>query len=338
MKPLIKYLFCSILYYLGIVNLILLFVLKKKENTPLVIIIYHRVVQNLNNEINDELSINHPLVNFRNEMKFIKKWFKIVSLDEAVTNIMKNKYLMEPTLAVTFDDGYVDNYTLAFPILKELNIPATIFLSTGLIGSKEIVWVDKIGQAFLRTKEKQLSLNSCINGTVFNLKNMYFKRKSFNMIAKKLKELDYSDRMRLTDEILNKLGIFKGLCLRMLNWEEVREMADYNITLGAHSMTHPILSKMPFELAKREILESKLAIENVLETTVKHFAFPNGRMEDFSQELKQYCQEIGFESVSTTVYGHNQVDSDVYALKRLAPGKNMPIFAFDLIREFLKKD
>ena len=101
-------------------------------------------------------------------------------------------------------------------------------------------------------------------------------------------------------------------------------------------MTHPILSTMPIKDAKQEICNSKYLIEEKLGQKIKHFAFPNGGLSDFTPELESYCKEIGFESVSTAIYGSNRVNSDVYALKRISPGKNMPIFAVDLVRSFLK--
>lgn len=144
--------------------------------------------------------------------------------------------------------------------------------------------------------------------------------------------------MNLVNEIILKNGGCDNRNKRLLNWQEISEMSSNNISFGSHTMSHPILSKMPVESAKEEILDSKSIIEEKTGLPVKHFAFPNGRAEDFNEELKQYCQKIGFESVSTAIYGNNHIDkTDVFALKRLSPGKNMPIFAVDLIRGFLKK-
>jgi len=208
---------------------------------------------------------------------------------------------------------------------------------------------------------------------VFTLKTLKQRRIAFEQITGKMKELSNIDREPLVNEIVNELGgantnAFNNLSLRgsesdrsnlknriaspsarndtcvcisssqlkMLNWQQIREMSNYGISFQPHTMTHPILSKVPLDKAKEEIRLSKEFIESNLSREVKHFAFPNGRKEDFSEELKQYCREIGFSSVSTAVYGNNATGADTYALKRLSPGKNMPIFAVDLIRGFLR--
>lgn len=305
---------------------------------PIVVLVYHKVTQDIHKEINHNLTINHPLNQFISEMQFLKRHFHIIGLDEAVDAIKNKMGFSGPTLAITFDDGFEDNYRLAFPILKELKIPATIFLTAGVIGTNKLPWVDEIGQAILHTKETSFQLNSCFKDTIFPLRNLQEKRTSYGKITSRLKELTYSERLNLTEEISGKLATPKNKGLRMLNWDEVKEMAQNNISFGAHTMTHPILTKMPFGWAKKEILDSKQVMENRLGIPIKHFAFPNGRPEDFNAALKVYCKELGLESVSTAVYGSNQLGQDVYALKRISPGKNMPIFAVDLVRGFLRKN
>lgn len=337
-KSTVKSILCFVLYYLGITHLLLKFYLSKERDLPIVIFVYHRIVENLDSEVNANLTVNHLLKNFRQEMKFLKEWFNIVTLDEAVQNIRRKISPNKPSVVITFDDGFEDNYRLAFPVLKELNIPATIFLTSGLIGTDKLPWVDKIGESIFFTREKQLILNSFSMNTVFNLGSVQDKRNSCEKITIQLKELDYFERMRIAEEIIQKAGN-RQTQKRMLNWQEVREMSENNIDFGAHTMTHPILSKMPLDSAKTEINDSKTTIEGKAGIAVKHFAFPNGRKEDFNDELKHYCEEIGFKSVATTIYGNNRIDAaDVFALKRLSPGRNMPIFAVDLFRGFLRKD
>lgn len=338
MKKLTKNIICFFVYYSGILNLALKFLINKKTNLPIILLIYHKITEDINSEINDNLTINHPLENFSREMEFLKKWCNIVSLDEAL-DILKSKRASEkPTIAITFDDGFEDNYRLAFPILKKLNIPATIFLTAGLIGTDHLPWVDRIGESIFHSQQKKLCLNPFFKNTVFSLETVNDKRDSFNKITTQLKEINYSDSVKSVDEIIRQVGEPSNTGKRMLNWHEAREMSENNIAFGAHTMTHPILSKMPTDLAKRQINDSKTTIEEKAGIAVKHFAFPNGRTEDFSEELKQYCKEIGFESVSTAIYGSNPLNTDTYSLKRISPGKNMPIFAVDLIRAFLRKD
>jgi peptidoglycan/xylan/chitin deacetylase (PgdA/CDA1 family) len=124
---------------------------------------------------------------------------------------------------------------------------------------------------------------------------------------------------------------------RMLNWEEVKRMADNGITFGSHTHTHPILSRVPLEKAKKDILDSKEIIEKRIGIKVKHFAFPNGRDEDFSEELRDYCKKIGFESVASVIYGMNDPSNgNTYALKRIGAISPVWMLAGELVRLFWK--
>ena len=123
----------------------------------------------------------------------------------------------------------------------------------------------------------------------------------------------------------------------MLNWDEVREMIKNGITIGSHSHTHPILSRMPIEEAKEEIFNSKKVLEKNLGIKIKHFSFPNGRKEDFSEELRDYCREIGFESICSVIYGANDAsEGNVFALKRIGAINPVPMLAGELVRLFCK--
>jgi peptidoglycan/xylan/chitin deacetylase (PgdA/CDA1 family) len=123
----------------------------------------------------------------------------------------------------------------------------------------------------------------------------------------------------------------------MLNWDEVRVMAGNGITFGSHSHTHPILSRMPVAEAKEELLDSKKIIEEQLGQQVKHFAYPNGRIEDFSEELRNYSENIGFESVASVIHGsNNSVNGNQYSLRRITATSPVWLFAAALLRFSVK--
>lgn len=124
----------------------------------------------------------------------------------------------------------------------------------------------------------------------------------------------------------------------MLNWDEVREMSAHGITFGSHSHTHPILSRMPIQEAKEDIVISKQVIEEKLGSKVRHFAFPNGRAEDFSEELRDYCKKIGFESVASVIYGTNCSSNKNYFLERIVATRPIWMLAGEMTRLFLRKN
>jgi peptidoglycan/xylan/chitin deacetylase (PgdA/CDA1 family) len=113
-------------------------------------------------------------------------------------------------------------------------------------------------------------------------------------------------------------------------------MAANGITFGSHSHTHPILSRMPLDQAKEEILISKKILEERLGTEVKHFAIPNGGKDDFSDELRDYCRGIGFESAATLIHGKNDGRSNAFNLRRVGAGSPIWLFAGELLLQFVR--
>jgi peptidoglycan/xylan/chitin deacetylase (PgdA/CDA1 family) len=118
----------------------------------------------------------------------------------------------------------------------------------------------------------------------------------------------------------------------MLGWEEICEMADHLISFGAHTHTHPILSKLDETKAKEEIRLSKEIIEKQIGRSVYHFAFPNGRNEDFTDTLRLYCREIGFKSVLSAEYGNTKSVSNPFSLNRVGIDPDFPCWVMDIAR------
>jgi peptidoglycan/xylan/chitin deacetylase (PgdA/CDA1 family) len=105
----------------------------------------------------------------------------------------------------------------------------------------------------------------------------------------------------------------------MLQWDHIQEMGKYGIDFGSHTLTHPILSRVTLEQARREIEKSKDAIEAKLNIKVKHFAYPVGRRVDFNSEIKHLLSAVGYESAVTTLAGSNDPNRDRFELRRATP-------------------
>ncbi len=215
-------------------------------------------------------------------MEKLIRWAKPISVSN--TNPLEEgvRYV-----GVTFDDGYLDNFTLAYPVLQKYGLPATIYLATSLIGSEGRTWTDQIEHALLQTQREYFSLPELYGGKKISIRKKEEKRAICIELASKLKAVLDKRRKEILKDIFEILGVngsapSKSDPRMMLNWDEVRKMAGNGITFGSHGHTHPILSRMPIEKAKEEIFSSKKAMGENLGMEVKHFSFPNGREEDFS--------------------------------------------------------
>jgi CelD/BcsL family acetyltransferase involved in cellulose biosynthesis/peptidoglycan/xylan/chitin deacetylase (PgdA/CDA1 family) len=290
----------------------------RRRTTPIChIFIYHRV-----NDDYDPFLPAIPVAAFRRQMEFLKKHFPVLSLDELASNSFPQngeKYCV----VITFDDGYRDNFLCAFPVLKTLNLPATIFLTTGCLDSGELPWYDQISWAFKLTIQARLDL-SHLGGPDASLAGRSERLQAMNNTLAWLRVINEGDRLRYIPQVLNALRVPAQLCTpnAMLNWEEVRQMHRHNIFFGAHTVSHPVLAKVSIDELKTEIVGSKNKIEEKLQRAVEHFAYPFGQPSDLSVEAKQTVQRAGFSTAVTTIWGFNRPGDDLFELKRFSPRFN----------------
>ncbi len=324
----------SIFYYLGILHLYMRYVFLRRESFPAVIIIYHRFVDRTKDAIDPDPELEHHIKNFRKELKFLKRYFDVVPFDVVVNTLKSDGRFKRPTVAITIDDGRRDNFDILFPVLKEEKIPALIFLTAGLIGTNKKIWVDYLADLFFYTEQKNFRTDDLLGERDYIIDSISAKRIAYNDVLNQLKDMNIEERDAALQFIEKQLGEIKDNEPVMLSWEQVLMMHENNISFGAHSYTHPILTKMPLEDAKNEIRDSKKIIEHKLGVPVRHFAYPNGQPQDFNEDLREYCKEIGFESISTCDVGGNREAADVWALKRIGTFVPLSLFAFHLIRAF----
>jgi peptidoglycan/xylan/chitin deacetylase (PgdA/CDA1 family) len=260
-----------------------------------------------------------PVDTFRRQMDYLAANFAALSLEEAVARL-KRKDLPDNAVVVTFDDGYRDNYSNAFPILKEFSIPATIFLTTGVIGSERVIWHDRVFSAFRETRVPSLI---GIGGTSKNyslttLDGKLFALREFLRLVFSQKE---DERLRWIDWLIDELQVTdrKLVSGLMLSWDEARRMLNDGIAFGSHTVTHPILSRQSREEVWQELWQSKQDIENNLGARVVTFAYPNGNVGDFDESTKDLLREAGYQCAVTTCSGSNDCDQDLFELRRATP-------------------
>jgi peptidoglycan/xylan/chitin deacetylase (PgdA/CDA1 family) len=341
-KRIIKTLLCSSFFYLRLFDLILGLLATVDREHPCVILLYHRIVDENSTYLNKGAVVHHHIKDFKREIPFFMRNFQTISMDEVVSHMKLGKGFRKPSIAITFDDGYLDNYTLAYPLLKNYGIPATIYLTTSLVGTKDTIWTEKIGLAFLETQKSYFNFEPLFGDETVSIKSKEEKERASSKVSEALKLKPDDERRKLMQQLFERLevndkseGHFGERM--MLNWDEVQEMRKDGITIGSHSHTHPILSRMPIQRAKDEILNSKKVIEKMVGIEVKHFSFPNGREKDFSEELRDYCREIGFESTCSVIYGANTgSERNVFTLKRIGATTPVPMLAGELVRLFCK--
>lgn len=285
-------------------------VYNRKIGPPFQIFFYHRILPYTDPYAIDFVNVRY----FEKQISMLSRSFKLVTLGELSESI--NRGIIAPrTVCITFDDGYLDNFEYAFPILKRYNVPATIFLTTGYIGTNNKLWHDRLSSIIKYTKNSVIPSEFC--GEPLNV-NTIQERK---IAAKKMLEWVKQFKPQERDSYIEN---FESKCCRnskpnkrlMLNWNEVREMNKAGIEFGSHTITHPILSLLGDEMIDREIFESKSEIEYQIGKTVKTFAYPNGQLSDFDKRSVDTLKKYGYSAAVTTCQAANDLRTDPFKLSR----------------------
>ncbi len=256
---------------------------------------------------------------FEKQLIFLKRFYSVLPLHELVARSTMRD-LPPRAVAITFDDGYRDNYEYAFPLLKKHDVSATIFLTTGAIGSNYVLWHDRIFDAFRFTQKSHVTLSAFQNSEL-QLHSEQTKRSALAAILARAKRSAPAERDRLIEELESKLApdIPAGFRTPMLSWEQVREMKGRGIDFGSHSVTHPIVSRIDRSQLWLELSASKLEIEKQIQSSVTLFAYPNGQRSDFNNEAKAMLKELGYQAALTTIRGFNTCFVDPFELRRGQP-------------------
>jgi peptidoglycan/xylan/chitin deacetylase (PgdA/CDA1 family) len=289
------------------------------------ILYYHRV--------NDDQDPFFPAIStelFEREMQHVARHYKVVSLDRLLEHLDGRG--TETLMTITFDDGYQDNFSHAFPILRRYGLPATIFLTTGCIDGRDPLWFEQLSLALKKTAREQFDLGIDPPQT-FRIRTEAERLECNGRIQSFLREVTDSERRQWLARILRVLGV-EGNRERhdkMLTWDQIRDMQSQGIDFGGHTITHPFLSKTTEEESGLEISGCKTRIEAELQRPVRYFAYPNGHEEDVSQSNREVVRRAGYRAAVTTTWGINDSRTDRMELRRGGPWEASPaMFAYKL--------
>lgn len=261
--------------------------------------------------------------NFREQLFWLKSHFKITSLSNLIKLIEKEKSLTDNLLAITFDDGYENIYSHAYPILKEMGIPATVFLTTDLVENRYPLWVDRLEYSIGNSALSELNLKIGEKISSLPTETRLNKQKTDSVLREYLKNVENEKKEGLLAEIEAQTGKklienFENSPYTGLSWEQINEMSKNNIDFAPHTKSHPILSKTEKKAALLEITESYRICSQRIGRTLKIFAYPNGQEKDFNPEIKNILKSERFEAALTTVPGIIKPGFDLYSLPRFS--------------------
>jgi peptidoglycan/xylan/chitin deacetylase (PgdA/CDA1 family) len=286
----------------------------------LTVLNYHRI-----DILENNLSMFQPNISatpkmFEQQMEFISNWYHVISLQELNSWLLKGTPLPPHAALITFDDGYLDNYTNAFPILKKFDFPAVIYLTSGYIASNRPFYWDLASYCFFYTQTDFIKFPDYSEK---KWQSDTQKKEVLKAWIEAMKVLSEDEKQLWVEKLPSELRVsiprdlFKNV---MLTWEQIIEMRSSKIEFGAHTINHPILTRISLEDAKKEIVGSKEKIEKEIGDRITSFAYPNGMKADFNNAIASVIKGLGFQTAFTLLSGptfKKTVRKSPYTIRRI---------------------
>jgi len=272
---------------------------------------------------------------FEKQINYLVKHYNIISLEELVTHLKNGRSLPNNAVTITFDDGYVDNYLYAYPILKKYNAPASIFLSTNFIETKQLLPIDRIEYIVTKTEKKYLDIVLPNNTTPDEGPCRIELDADLEFIVKKIDKITKDNNLSLVEleKFTEDLALQQKVKIpdsvnqerfSPLSWSQVREMMKNGITFGSHTCSHPTLPRLPFEERRSEIINSRKVLEKQLDMDIDYFCYPYGAFNDVDDKI---LKELNFKAAVSTLEGLNDFSTDFFRLKRYSGEYTLPQLA-----------
>jgi peptidoglycan/xylan/chitin deacetylase (PgdA/CDA1 family) len=317
LRPLAKALLCGCLFYSGLTALIARWFPRRRP----VILCLHRVVSE-----DDPFfpGIRHD--RFAAEVAYLARHHLVLPLDEIIEATLNGRALPRGAVAITFDDGFADNFHLAYPILRRHQLPATIFLVAESVERERLPWPERVVYLLQRTQRTKLQIG-LPEPRVFSLRSQREKLEALAVLLTLLKTCETVMRRRAVEELEAGLAVGPDQGM-MLTWEQCRRMARLGIRFGAHTLTHPILPRTEAAEVKHEIAESKALIEARMGCPVRYFAYPN---DEYCPAAVDAVEAAGFEAAvaGARQVGHAPADRFAIGRTRWEPGP-VSVFAVEV--------
>lgn len=256
--------------------------------------------------------------NFKQYILFLREHFRIIDMKELDQIITQGKKVREKLALITFDDGYYDNYEIAYPILKAYKVPATFFVTTSLISSNIIPWWDEIAwhvkclagkSVKLSIWPEAITLPDKVDADI--IRRILGKVKSFPaQINSQLSELQALTQQEVPSALSQQL---------FMQWCHLTELENNSITIGAHSHTHRILSSLSPKDLTYELTESKRLLEQHLSHPIESLSYPVGGESTYQKTMFTLLSKLGYHMGFTfRPYVNRRIQKNRYELGRLS--------------------
>ncbi len=286
----------------------------------LLIVMYHRF-----GEEGDGFSTTASA--FDRQLRYLKQHYNVMPLSTVALHLARGVEILSRTAVITIDDGYRDAYSMAAPLLRKYQLPATVFVVTDFVDRKSWLWTDKLRVLTLETDAKLVELEIAGKVLRFELDGRKSRLEAAAQANSLLKQLPDNEKEVAIKLCSSSLGVtipeIPTEEFEAATWDELREMEGLGIEIGSHTVSHPILTKIEAGRVRRELRDSKVRLENVLGHEVSLFCYPNGISSDL---IKSEVSLAGYKCAVSATPGLNNRRADLFALRRVPAEHDFPHF------------
>ena len=334
MKMLIKLIVASAFLYSGLWRLLFAVNRLLTRTQPAFVLMYHRVVPQGTAAHEQPWLIFRSLPGivvspemFQRQITFLTEHYSVISLETLIDHIDNKKSLERPSVVITFDDGWRDNYEYALPVLKYASTPATIFLSTGFVGTTRIFWPERLLYLFRYGDGTKLSVSDLPRELLSaKLETLLIEMAAgdTDALESRLDEcirILKSARPEAREEliaVLSKQFLRNGADQIkervVLDWNEIELMQRDNISFGSHGVNHELFTEISPDDVERELRESAETIGARLHPAILTLAYPNG---NYNEMVRTCAVELGYRCAVTVNRGVASTAEDMMTLPRI---------------------
>jgi peptidoglycan/xylan/chitin deacetylase (PgdA/CDA1 family) len=269
----------------------------------LTVLAYHRITDPTPSQFSYYIpNISATAEMFARQMEYVAQHFNVIDLAALRAFIEQGSPLPPRALLITFDDGYLDNYANAYPVLRAYKFPAVIFLMTRGMDDPTPAWWDACGYYFQHTQRIQANLpliGAC------DLSTTELRTAAREALMRRLKQIPESQKQEAMHMLPTALDVAPPPREPRLfmNWNEVRELVANGVACQPHTVTHPIMTRIDPDEVRRQLAESRARIEQETGQITTTFAYPNGTSADYNADTMQALRETGYTIAFTLTPG-----------------------------------
>ncbi len=281
----------------------------RSGNVRLPVLMYHRVLAQP-----DPLQPGVPdAAQADLQFQVLAELFKILPMDEAA-ELLREDRLPPRSVCITFDDGYRDNHDVALPLLAKHGLTATFYIANGFLDGGRM-FNDTVLEAVRRLPVGTLDLSHW-GLTSITITDTASRVSAIQAITRGIKYFAFEKRQAFCDELAHNADTALPDDV-MMSTDQIRVLAKNGMSIGGHTVNHPILEKVDDATAQREIITNRKALHSLLGTVPRTFAYPNGKPHsDYSKKHAHMVREAGYQAAVSTAFGVGDRNADIYQLPR----------------------